>query len=49
MDVSGGNRNENNETTDNLPSDIPDVDLTELTEKQQVIMCKVLHEERTLF
>ena len=34
VDVSGGNRNENSETTVNVPCDIPDDDLTELTEEQ---------------
>ena len=49
VDTSGGNRNENHETTDNVPSDIPDVDLTELTEEQQVIVRKMLYEERDSF
>ena len=47
--MSGGNRNENSETTDNVPSGIPDADLTELTDKQQVIMRKMLHEEKDSF
>ena len=49
MDTSGGNRNENNETTDNVPSNILDVDLTELIEEQQVIVRKMLYEERDSF
>ena len=49
VDTSGGNRNENSETTDNVPSDIPDDDLTELTEEQQVIVGKMLYEERDSF
>ena len=49
VDASGGNRNENSVTTDNVPSDIPDVDLTELNEEQQVIVCKMLHGERDSF
>ena len=49
MDTSGGNRNKNDETTDNVPSDIPDVDLTELTEERQVILRKMLYEDRDSF
>ena len=49
VDVSGGNRNQNSETTDNVPSGISDADLTTLTEEQQVIMRKMLHEEKDSF
>ena len=49
MDTSGNNRNENSETTDNVPSGIPDIDLTEFTKEQQVIVRKMLHEERDSF
>ena len=49
VDISSSNRNENSETTDTVPSDIPDVDLTELTEEQQVIVHKMLYEERDSF
>ena len=50
MDVSDGNRNENSEPINNVPSDIPDVDLTELIEEQQVILhMMLLHEERNSF
>ena len=35
VDTSGGNRNENSETIDNVPNDIPDVDLTEM--KQTIL------------
>ena len=49
MDTSGSNRNKNSETTDSVPSNIPDVDLTELTEEQQVIVRKMLHEEEHSF
>ena len=49
VDTSGGNRNEDSETTDNVPSDIPDIDLTELTEEQQVTVRKMLSEERGSF
>ena len=46
VDASGDNRNGN---SDNVPSDIPDVDFTELKEEQQVIVRKVMHEERDSF
>ena len=49
VDISSSNRNENSETTDTVPSDIPDADLTELTEEQQVIVCKMIYEERDSF
>ena len=49
MDTSGSNRNENSETTDTLPNDIPDIDLTKLTEEQQVIVRKMLYEGRDSF
>ena len=32
-----------------MPSDIPDADLTELTEEQQAIVCKMRYEERDSF
>ena len=49
VDTLEGNRNENRETTDSVPSDIPHTDLTELTEEQQVIVHKILYEERDSF
>ena len=49
MNVSGSNRNEHRETTDNVPSNIPDVDLTKRTEEQQVIVRKMLHKEKYSF
>ena len=45
VDASGVSRNENSETTDSVPTDIPDVDLTKSTEEQQVIVRKMLHED----
>ena len=48
VDTSDGNRNENSETTDNVPSDIPDVDLTKLLKNSRLLcvrccMRKVTH------
>ena len=49
MDTSGSNRNENSETTDTVPTGIPDIGLTELTKEQEVIVHKKLYEERDSF
>ena len=49
VDASGGDRNANSETTDNVPSNIPDADLTELNDEQQVTVRKMLHEKRDSF